>query len=65
MLQSLALPFFLFACFSLNINKSCVSDLFYETLIYTMYGHPDNTDTMACPPGVLINRAPHIFVLFF
>ena len=22
------------------------------------YGHPDNTDTMACPLGVRINRVP-------
>ena len=35
MLQSLVLPVFLFACFSLNINKSCVQEVFSESLILT------------------------------
>ena len=37
MLQSLVLPVFLFACFSLNINKSCVQEVFSES--------PRNIDT--------------------
>ena len=37
-------------CFGLYIDKTCVLDVFSES--------PLNTDTMACPVDVRINRVP-------
>ena len=31
---------------------------FFESALNTLFGHPDNTDTLACPLGVRINRLP-------
>ena len=38
-------------------NKSCDRNVFFLCPL-KLYGHPDNTDTMACSLGVRINRVP-------